>query len=75
MKLCVARRGFAFQHLLDQVNASARTVEFIAEQLVGRACGGTKTAMHAFAQNGFGFQTVSRVLVFGREIGLHLLNT
>ena len=75
MQLRVARRGFAFQHLLYQINASARTVKFIAEQLVGRASGGAKTAVNAFAQNGFGFQTVSGVLVFGREIGLHLLNT
>jgi hypothetical protein len=31
--------------------------------------------VHAFAQNGFGFLAIGGVPVFGREIGLHLLNT
>ena len=71
MQLGVAGRCFAFQHLLDQVNASARAIELIAKQLVSGAGGGAKTAVHAFAQYGFGFLAICRVLVFGGEIGLH----
>jgi hypothetical protein len=48
---------------------------FIAQQLVGGTRGRAKTAVHAFAQNGFGFLAIGGVLVFGGEIGLHLLNT
>jgi hypothetical protein len=41
----------AFEHLLDQVDAAARAVQFVAQQLVGRAGGGAKAAMHALAQD------------------------
>ena len=63
--------GHAFEHLFHQVNAAARAVQLVAQQLVGGAGGGAKTAVHAFAQNGFGRLAVGRVLVLGREMGLH----
>jgi hypothetical protein len=71
MLLRLARRRLTFEHLLDKVNASARTVELVAQQLVGRAGGGTKAAVHALAQNSFGSQAVGRALEFGCEMGLH----
>jgi len=55
MQLCFRRGRFALEHLLDQVNPSARTVKFVTEQLIGRAGRRAKTAMHASAQNGFSF--------------------
>ena len=40
--------GFAaLQHILDQIDAPARSVEFVAEQLVGRAGGVAHAAVHA----------------------------
>ncbi|MNL63331.1 hypothetical protein D3C87_1874610 [compost metagenome] len=45
----------AFQHLLDQVDAPPRPIQFIAQQLIGRAGGIAKAAVHASAQNAFGF--------------------
>src|SRR6218665_563486 len=71
VQLGFAARGLAFQHLLDQVDAPARAVELIAEQLVGGAGGAAKAAVHALAQYGFGFQAVGTVAVFGGESGLH----
>ena len=41
----------AFEHLLDQIDAAARAVEFVAEQLIGRAGRGAEAAVHAFAQD------------------------
>jgi len=43
-----------FEHLLDQVDATARSVEFVAQQLEGRAGGRAEAAMNAAAQNGVG---------------------
>ena len=42
-----ARGRLPFQHLLDQVDAAARAVELVAEDLVGRAGRGAEAAMDA----------------------------
>ena len=56
---CVlARRRLAFEHLLDQVDAAARAVELVAQQLVGRAGGGAEAAVHALAQDRLGLAAV-----------------
>ena len=47
MQLRLVGHRFAFEHLLDQIDASARPVEFVAEQLIGRAGRIAETAMHA----------------------------
>ena len=36
-----------FQHILHQVDASARRIHLFAEQVVGRASGQAEAAMHA----------------------------
>jgi hypothetical protein len=54
VQLRLARGRLAFEHLLDQVDAAARAVELVAQQLVGRAGGGAEAAVHALAQDGFG---------------------
>ena len=46
----LGRRLAALQHVLDQVDAAARTVELVAEQHVGRAGRGAEAAMDAAAQ-------------------------
>ena len=68
--------GFAgglgtFEHLFDQVNAAARPVELVAQQLVGRAGGGAKPAVHAAAQDFFSRQAVRGTGVFGGKRGVH----
>jgi len=42
-----ARRLLAFDHLLDEVNAAARAIELVAQQLIRRAGGGAEAAVHA----------------------------
>lgn len=71
VQLGLGSDGLAFEHLLDQINAPARAVEFIAEQLIGRTGGGAKAAMHALAQDviaacGLGIGKLSQ-----GEVGLH----
>ena len=44
-------RTARLQHVLDQVDAAARTVEFVAEQQEGRTGRGAHAAMHAGAQH------------------------
>ena len=61
----------AFEHLLDEIDAAARAGELIAEQLVGRAGGIAKAAVHALAQDGFGLRAVGGLLEFGAEARLH----
>ena len=45
------RRLAALQHVLDQIDAPARRIEFVAEQEIGRAGGGAEAAMHAGAED------------------------
>ena len=71
MQLRFFGERLALEHLLDQVDAPARAVELVTEQLVGGAGGGTETAMHTFAQDGLGLAAFGRVLEFGRQLGLH----
>jgi len=45
------RRLVLLEHLLDQVDAPAWRIELVAQEHVGRAGGGAKSAMHASAQD------------------------
>ena len=49
----------ALEHLLDQVDAPARPVELVAEQLVRRARRRAEAAMHARAQDGVGLAALA----------------
>ena len=49
------RDFIALQHLFDQVDAASWPVQFIAEQLIGRTGGVAESAVHAGAQDAFGF--------------------
>ncbi|MCY1549160.1 hypothetical protein D9M68_853160 [compost metagenome] len=51
-----------FEHLFDQVDAPTRAIQLVAEQLVGRAGGVAKTAMHARTQDTFGFFAARQTL-------------
>ena len=64
----VSSRG---QHVLDQIDAAARTVEFVAEQQIGRAGRGAEPAMGAVAQDLFGLRGIGIGELFGGEIGAH----
>src|SRR5262249_39231158 len=61
----------ARQHLLDQIDAPARTVELVTEQDIGRASRRAKAAMGAGTQNFFGFGNVGISKLLGREVGPH----
>ncbi|CAM2144652.1 hypothetical protein PT2222_160115 [Paraburkholderia tropica] len=61
----------AFHHLFHQIDAPARAVEFVAEQLVRRAGRGAEAAMHALAQDRVGFVAVGGVANEVREVRLH----
>ena len=65
------RRAAVFQHILDEIDAATRAVEFVAERHIGRACCGTEAAMHAFAQDFFGFTDAGIAQLIGAEMGLH----
>ena len=60
--ICLTTSGVAgavvLQHVLDEVDAAARAVEFVAEQHIGRAGRGAEAAMHAGAQDLVGFRDV-----------------
>ncbi len=61
----------ALEDLLDLVDAAARAVELVAEQLVGWAGGGTKAAMDAGAQDPVGLLAVGGI---SYEIGKRCLH-
>jgi hypothetical protein len=72
VQLRLGRGRLAFEHALDQVDASAWAVEFVAEQLVGRAGGGAEAAVHALAQDGVGLLALGRVPDEVGKLGLHV---
>jgi hypothetical protein len=43
-----------FKHIFDQIDPSARTIKFIAQDLIGRAGCRAHAAMNAAAQNFIG---------------------
>lgn len=63
--------GFALEHSLDEINAPARTIELIAQKLVGRTGGGAETTVHAGAQNRFRFIALRRATDEIGEVGFH----
>ena len=66
------RRPVVLQHVLDEIDAAARRIEFVAEQHVGRAGRGAEAAMHAGAQDLLGFRDVRIGELCEREAGLHV---
>ena len=73
MGLCSGADLVAFQHLLDQVDATARPVQLIAKQLVGWAGGCTETAVYAGAQNRLCILDVRVAQKLFADVGLHEL--
>jgi hypothetical protein len=63
--------GLALKDLLDQVDAAARSVQLVTQQLISGTSSGAKAAMHTAAQNGIGLLTFSGILNEICEIGLH----
>ncbi len=61
-----------FEHFLDEIDAPARAIEFIAEQNEGRAGRGAKAAMDASAENFFGFRCRGIGQLGERKMRLHL---
>jgi len=61
----------AFEHLLDEINAPARPIELVAEQLVGRTGRGAKAAMHAFPEDRLRLAACGRVADEIGEMGFH----
>ncbi len=47
----LGRRAAAFEHVLDQIDAAARAVQFVAAQQIGRTGCRTEAAMNAVAQD------------------------
>jgi hypothetical protein len=64
-------RTAVFQHVLDEIDATARAIQLVAEQHIGRARRRAEAAMHAFAQDRLGLLDV-RVGELGEgKVGLH----
>ena len=61
----------AFDDLLDEIDATARAVQFITEQIVGRTGRQTEAAMNTFAQNGFGREDTWIIRKRGCNRGIH----
>ena len=65
------RDRLALEQLLQQVDAPARTVEFVAEQLIGRTGRQAEAAVHAAAQDRIGLGAGGGALDGLGECGLH----
>ena len=64
-------RSVVLQHLLDQIDATARRIELVAEQNIGRAGRGAEAAMHASAQDLVCFRDLRVSELRQAEVGLH----
>jgi hypothetical protein len=65
------RDGLSFQHLFHQIDATARAIQLVAQQLIGWAGRVAKSAMHTTPQNGFGFLTLRGMANEFSELSLH----
>jgi hypothetical protein len=65
-------RAAALEHLLDLVDAAARTVQLVAQQQVGRAGGVAKAAMDTVADDAFRRSDTAIGQLSGSESGLHV---
>lgn len=63
----------ALQHLLDEVDAAARPVEFVPQQLVSRAGSRAEATVHALAEDFGGLPALGRIADEISEIGSHRL--
>jgi hypothetical protein len=64
--------GFAtFKHLLDEVNASPRPIQFVSEELVRWTGGIAETTMHAFAHYCLGLLGVGCPFKLRTQVSLH----
>src|SRR6202162_1499272 len=61
----------ALEHLLHEVDATARAVELVAQQVVGGTGREAEAAMHALAQDRVGLDSLRRVLDPVGEPSLH----
>src|SRR5690348_9704393 len=75
MQLRLTSRRVPLEHLLDLVNPPTRTVELIAEELIGRAGSQTKSTMHARPQNIIRSAAVRALLRPCGETRFHRLQT
>ena len=71
VQLCPLGHRAALKHLLHQIDAPTRAVEFVAEQLIGRTGRGAEAAMHARAQDRVGLLAFGRVAYVLGEVGFH----
>ncbi|MNJ50566.1 hypothetical protein D3C77_458420 [compost metagenome] len=71
VQLGLGRGRVAFQHLLDQVDAPTRAIEFVAEQLIGRTGGIAEPTVHAGAQDALGFLGTGQAFGGLAQGGLH----
>src|SRR5579885_2279246 len=65
-------RPLLFEHILDEVDSPARTIELVAKQHKGRAGRGAKAAVNAGAQNLVGLRDVRIFELRGRKMRLHV---
>src|SRR5207248_8819925 len=61
----------ALERAFHEVDAAARAVEVIAENLISRAGRGAEAAVHAFAQDRLGLDAFGGVANKVSELGLH----
>ena len=66
------RHPLVFEHVFDQINPPPGAIEFIAENLIGRAGGGAKPAMDTGAQDLIGARGAGIFELVGGEGRLHV---
>jgi hypothetical protein len=71
MSLHAEARFTTFQQVFDLVNAPARPVQFVTQQLVGGTGGIAESTMHTTAQHLVGFLAERCVFILFCKPGLH----
>ena len=67
----VVRHALILEHILDEVNASARAIELITENLIGGAGRRAKPTVHTGAQDFVRTRGARILQLFWREFGAH----
>jgi len=71
MQLRSPGNRLALQQAFDQVDAAARTIQFITQQLVGRTNRSTESSMYAAAQDGIGLPALRGLCEVRGKPSLH----
>jgi hypothetical protein len=74
MHACFFGWSLPFSYLLDEIDATTWSIEFIAQNLIGGASSSAEATVHALSKNSGCLNTFRGIGELGGELSLHIKN-